>query len=140
MLELTLLKWPFSIEGVETFKRPEQETIKVSVIEDDLVMRQIFRSFLERIELEDYKLDIQAFPDGAEFLQSSWYQSARALIFSAGTRNSARSTYFPMHGMIISYIFSHMLHRYFKGKDDDREVRTWWFPDRKTSTLAKGTH
>ena len=79
-LDQALKNGPFEIQRVETFMEPEVETIKVSIIEGDVMVQDILQMLLKRIVLHHFNLEIRTFSDGNQFLQSSWYQSGHTHI------------------------------------------------------------
>ncbi|OKL37860.1 response regulator [Domibacillus mangrovi] len=79
-LQLANVKGDKEIYIVEMFNKPELEKIKVSIIEDDEVMKSILLTMLQRIAIDYFELSIQTFNDGNQFLQSSWSQSGHTHI------------------------------------------------------------
>ncbi|MFD1928762.1 response regulator transcription factor [Sporosarcina siberiensis] len=67
---------PSSIHTVSLFQKRENERIKVSIIEEDLIVTSILQTVLERNAFDYFDLDIQTFQDGHDFLQSDWYLSS----------------------------------------------------------------
>ncbi|SDN30988.1 Response regulator receiver domain-containing protein [Psychrobacillus sp. OK028] len=71
-------KESWTIEFVNTYKVKEVEKIRVSIIEDDNIFQKVLLLALTKLPLKQFKLDIQTFSDGYEFLQSDWYRSSHA--------------------------------------------------------------
>lgn len=68
----------WSIEYVNTYKVKEVEKIRVSIIEDDNIFQNVLLLALTKLPIKQFKLEIQTFSDGYEFLQSDWYRSSHA--------------------------------------------------------------
>ncbi|MGE6258264.1 response regulator [Heyndrickxia sporothermodurans] len=66
---------PLQMKILDSYKEPEIEEIKVSIIEVDEIVGGILYSLLERTAIEYFDLNIQLFQDGDQFLQSTWYES-----------------------------------------------------------------
>lgn len=79
-LNQALRRGSSEIQRVETFMEPEVEVIKVSIIENDVMVQNILQTLLQRIALNYFNLEVQTFNDGDQFLQSSWYQSGHTHI------------------------------------------------------------
>lgn len=75
-----LRKGPFEIQMVETFMERDVETIKISIIESDIMIQNVLQTLLQRTAINYFNLEIQTFDDGDQFLQSSWYQSGHTHI------------------------------------------------------------
>lgn len=55
--------------------------LKIAIIDDDRLIREILRNQLEDIEDQDYDVEIRAFPDGEEFFNDPWHrQNERFLL------------------------------------------------------------
>ena len=61
---------------INEFATREQVLIKVSILEEDPIVKRILSNFLERSVIEEVEIDLRIFQDGVEFLESDWYQSA----------------------------------------------------------------
>ncbi|GIN84727.1 hypothetical protein J6TS2_11130 [Heyndrickxia sporothermodurans] len=66
---------PLQMKIIDSYKEPEIEEIKVSIIEEDEIVGGILYSLLERTAIDYFDLNIQLFQDGDQFLQSTWYES-----------------------------------------------------------------
>lgn len=67
---------PWFIYSNNAYQQPTQETVKVSVIEENPIFRQVLYAELERLQLKHFSLEIAVFADGYEFLQSDFYVSS----------------------------------------------------------------
>ncbi|MGI6071573.1 MAG: response regulator [Lachnospiraceae bacterium] len=78
MLFLTksLKKGPEQIEYIDTFKKRPLQKIRISILEDNAIFRNVLYRTLENLDLEYFEAEIKEFQDGYEFLQSNWYRSA----------------------------------------------------------------
>ncbi|WP_100330256.1 response regulator [Bacillus xiapuensis] len=65
-----------SVQMIARFREREVEQVKVSILQQDPMIRHMFHMLLQRSVLDQAKADIREFRDGEEFLQSGWYQSA----------------------------------------------------------------
>lgn len=64
------------IEVNAAYKQPPKELVKVSVIENNSVFREVLRAEVEKLQLQHFTLETQVFEDGQSFLQSTFYHSA----------------------------------------------------------------
>ncbi|MFC4403415.1 response regulator transcription factor [Gracilibacillus xinjiangensis] len=65
----------FSTEIVSQIQSKEHFMTKVSIVENDPVVRRLLQSILENTTNESFSWRIRTFADGEEFLQSDWYYS-----------------------------------------------------------------
>lgn len=63
---------------VTDFLDREKETVKVSLLEEDLVALSIFKNMMQNIDVPNIELERQEFSDGLEFIQSDWYLSGHS--------------------------------------------------------------
>lgn len=73
-------KEPFQYVVHTRYKEREKETIKVSILEEDEIMKQPLKSIMERVSGEHFHIEMKVFSDGATFLDSTWYQSGETHI------------------------------------------------------------
>lgn len=52
------------------FLNREKETVKVSILENDVVSLSIFKNMIQNIELKNMELQVEIFQDGLAFMQS----------------------------------------------------------------------
>lgn len=74
-LQEALLQEAFSYTTVANYQTPEQAILKVSIIDRDEITNNIFCEMMEKIDVENFDLNIRSFFDGQSFLDSSWYKS-----------------------------------------------------------------
>lgn len=74
-LQGALSQEAFSYTTVAKYQIPEQAILKVSIIEHDEITNNIFCEMMEKIEVENFDLNMRSFFDGQSFLNSSWYKS-----------------------------------------------------------------
>ena len=48
--------------------------LKIGIIDDDRLIRELLKSQLQDIEDLDYEVEIRAFPDGEEFFNDPWHR------------------------------------------------------------------
>lgn len=73
-------KEPFQYTINHQYKEREKEIIKVSILEEDEVIQQPLIAVMERVTGDQFHLKMNAFTDGATFLESNWYQSGETHI------------------------------------------------------------
>lgn len=64
---------PYVID--RSFARRDKKVIKVSIIEEDLIVTNVLSNLLERAVVNDLDIQLRIFHDGFEFLESDWYHS-----------------------------------------------------------------
>lgn len=74
-LESSLAIGAWHVESIEDFKLREKETVKISILEDNAIFRHVLFTAMENLAIENFHIEIQAFSDGYEFLESKWYES-----------------------------------------------------------------
>lgn len=70
----------WELDVVTDFKRKTVETIKVSILEENDIFREVLRKLFENLLVENIEIQIQDFTDGYEFLESDWYLSSHTHI------------------------------------------------------------
>lgn len=71
---------PWGINIVTDFKNPPMETIKISILEDNDIFRNVLKNTIQKMPIEQTQLEIETFTDGYEFLESNWYLSGHTHI------------------------------------------------------------
>lgn len=61
---------------ITTYRQPKLEKVKISIIEDDGLMRNIIATTIRKMPTPDYMKEVALFTDGDAFLQSDFYYSA----------------------------------------------------------------
>lgn len=64
------------IEVNTMYKQPVKELVKVSIIENNPIFRDVLHAEVEKLQLTNFTLETQVFEDGQAFLQSDFYMSA----------------------------------------------------------------
>ncbi|SMG21598.1 Response regulator receiver domain-containing protein [Paenibacillus aquistagni] len=64
------------IDYVGVAKQQEREAVKVSIIEDDEIARDILETTIMRMKVDHVKQQVRSFQDGLDFLQSDWFYSS----------------------------------------------------------------
>lgn len=75
-LEDNLCQGRWHIQYLENFKRKDKEMVRISVLEENGIFRQVLLKTLRDLDLDYFEADIKTFPDGYEFLQSNWFNSS----------------------------------------------------------------
>lgn len=65
----------WSIVQVEDYREQPTELVKVSIIEQNAIFRQVLMSTLEQLDIPHFTLDVSSYEDGYHFLQSSTYKT-----------------------------------------------------------------
>lgn len=68
------------IEYIAEFKRKAEETVKVSILENNEIFSNVLHTSLEDLAIEYFNLEIKVFKDGYEFLESDFYHSGHTHI------------------------------------------------------------
>lgn len=68
------------IEYISDFKEKETETVKVSILEENEIFSNVLIASLEDLAIEHFNIDIKAFKDGYEFLESGFFHSGHTHI------------------------------------------------------------
>ncbi|MDR7855223.1 response regulator [Tissierella sp.] len=79
-LNHSLAKGPWQIEYITAYKKRPMEKVRVSILEENEIFRNVLHTTLENLSIEDFEIDIRDFQDGYEFLQSDWYISSHTHI------------------------------------------------------------
>lgn len=69
-----------NVVHIHSFKEMEKETIKVSVIDQDEILREVLKRSVENLDVPPFQMEIRLFEDGYDFLQSDWYHSSHCHI------------------------------------------------------------
>ncbi|NLM18707.1 MAG: response regulator [Clostridiaceae bacterium] len=72
----SLSKGPEQIEFITTFKKRPLEMIRVSILEENAIFRNVLYRTLENLDLDHFEMEIKTFQDGYEFLESDWHLSS----------------------------------------------------------------
>jgi len=67
---------PWQLTYIDAYKQKKTEQIKVSILEDDGIIRNMLKVSLENIRVPGYELEIRTFANGQEYLQSDWFLSS----------------------------------------------------------------
>ncbi|HHW38050.1 MAG TPA: response regulator [Bacillales bacterium] len=79
-LAASLNQWEWHIEYIESHKERNMEKIKISILEENDIFRNVLQTTLEKLTVHHFQLDIKTFPDGYEFLHSEWFSSSHTHI------------------------------------------------------------
>ncbi|RST74092.1 response regulator [Siminovitchia acidinfaciens] len=79
-LESALQTGPWQIESINAYKKRKIMKIKVSILEENDIFRNVLQTSLENLQIDSFQLDIKTFQDGYSFLQSDWYVSSHSHI------------------------------------------------------------
>lgn len=71
---------PWKIDIVTSFKEQPIKSVKVSIIEENAVFRDVLELTVHKMVLDHFKVEIQVFSDGYEFVKSDWYLSGHTHI------------------------------------------------------------
>lgn len=63
------------VEAVDTFKVPEISTVRVSILEDNEIFRDVLETSLNHLSVAHFDLEVRTFADGHAFIESGWYKS-----------------------------------------------------------------
>lgn len=61
---------------VRSFSQLEQQSIRVSIIDEDPLVTMIIQKLIERISIDQLELDIEVYHDGQSFLESTRYHTS----------------------------------------------------------------
>ncbi len=75
-LKKSLSKGPEQIEYIASFKKRPSEKVRVSILEENAIYRDVLHRTLDNLDLGHFELEIKEFQDGYEFLESKWYLSS----------------------------------------------------------------
>ena len=59
-----------------SFRKLEQQCIRVSIIDEDPLVTMIIKKLIERVSIDQLDLDIEVYHDGQSFLESARYHSS----------------------------------------------------------------
>ncbi|ARD47881.1 hypothetical protein SporoP37_06830 [Sporosarcina sp. P37] len=59
-----------------SFRKLEQQIIRISIIDEDPVVTTVVQKLVERVSIKQLELEIKVFHDGQSFLDSAWYESS----------------------------------------------------------------
>ncbi|MDQ0872435.1 two-component system cell cycle response regulator [Paenibacillus sp. V4I3] len=69
------------MDGMATFTSVTLRKLKVGIIDDDRLIREMLKHQLEDIADQDFEVEIRAYPDGEEFFNDPWHrQNERFLL------------------------------------------------------------
>lgn len=71
---------PFEVTYISQFKEKDIEKIKVSILEENEIFRNVLSSSMENMNVDMFELEIKAFSNGYDFLASNWYRSSHTHI------------------------------------------------------------
>ena len=71
---------PFEVTYISQFKEKDIEKIKVSILEENEIFRNVLSSSMENMSVDMFELEIKAFSNGYDFLESNWYRSSHTHI------------------------------------------------------------
>lgn len=71
---------PFEVTYISQFKEKDIEKIKVSILEENEIFRNVLSSSMENMNVDMFELEIKAFSNGYDFLESNWYRSSHTHI------------------------------------------------------------
>ncbi|WP_433595372.1 response regulator [Lysinibacillus xylanilyticus] len=66
---------PWEIEIVTSFKAQPLKRVKVSILEENAIFREVLEMTVQKMVIDHFQLETKVFSDGYEFLQSDWYLS-----------------------------------------------------------------
>ncbi|MFJ8519054.1 response regulator [Lysinibacillus xylanilyticus] len=69
------LSEPWEIEIVTSFKAQPLKRVKVSILEENAIFREVLEMTVQKMVIDHFQLETKVFSDGYEFLQSDWYLS-----------------------------------------------------------------
>ncbi len=72
----SLSKGPAQIEYISTFKKRPLEKVKVSILEENAIFRNVLFRTIANLDLGHFEVEIKEFQDGYDFLESNWYLSS----------------------------------------------------------------
>ncbi|RST58171.1 response regulator [Siminovitchia terrae] len=75
-LDVALQSGAGHIEYVKDFKKKNLVHIKVSILEENDILRNVIQTSLEDLKIDGFQLEIRTFQDGYDFLNSNWYLSS----------------------------------------------------------------
>ncbi|MBD8005345.1 response regulator transcription factor [Bacillus norwichensis] len=75
-LKLALQTGPGHIEYVKDFKKKSLVHLKLSILEENDILRNVIQTSLEDLKIDGFQLEIRTFQDGYDFLNSDWYLSS----------------------------------------------------------------
>ncbi len=64
------------IETIDMFKERSTEIVRVSILEDNGIFRNVLYAAFDNLVVTHFSLEVQTFSDGQEFTQSEWYKSS----------------------------------------------------------------
>lgn len=71
---------PNTILTIDDFSTLEEESVKVSIIENNPISKSILKNLVTQLKIPNFSISVQTFEDGYEFLQSNWYKSGHTHI------------------------------------------------------------
>lgn len=76
VLAESLSKGPAQIEYISTYKKRPLEKIRVSILEENPIFRNVLYRAIVNLDLDHFETEIKEFRDGYDFLESGWYLSS----------------------------------------------------------------
>lgn len=73
-------KKEWHIEFVTDYKVKHLEKVRISILEEDEIFRNVLKKCLEDLSFDHFEIDIETFADGYSFLQSNRYLSSHTHI------------------------------------------------------------
>lgn len=79
-LAQSLNKVEWHTEYVVVYKKRKMEQVKISILEENNIFRNVLQTTIENLTVNHFQLEIKTFQDGYEFLQSDWFSSSHTHI------------------------------------------------------------
>lgn len=64
------------IEYITDYKEKDREVIRVSLLENNEILRSVLCELIQNLSIDSFDIQIQTFKDGYYFLDSDWYHSS----------------------------------------------------------------
>ena len=77
-LATSLYNGEWNIEYITSYNERQNETIHISIIEDNTIVRKVLKETIEELPVDHFHFNIRLFQDGHEFLESEWYLSSHS--------------------------------------------------------------
>lgn len=71
---------PWKIDIVTRFKAQPIKNVKVSIIEENDIFRDVLELTVRKMRVDHFQLETKVFSDGYDFVQSDWYESGHTHI------------------------------------------------------------
>lgn len=79
-LEKSKEKGPWNMEYISKYKTRSLQTIKLSILEEDDIIRNVLHKTIENMNITNLQLEVKLFKDGYDFMESDWYISSHTHI------------------------------------------------------------